>query len=165
MVFFVFILWFLFVLLGIFSCRNSLSSRTKICFPASPPKEVLFPLVHSWYFTLFLGPRAPGKGLIPVGASGWGSLCSTWSGSEGSGGRLCLKHSELHCPAWASVSPLGPWEGPVLVVWGSSGNWWDLKYFGTMVWPSVSITATPAALPPNPNTHTHTPLNNVFSFD
>lgn len=24
---------------------------------------------------------------------------------------LCLSYSELHCPLWASVSPLGTWEG------------------------------------------------------
>lgn len=28
------------------------------------------------------------------------------------GVRLCLNHSELCCPVSASVSPLGPWEGP-----------------------------------------------------
>ena len=25
---------------------------------------------------------------------------------------LCLNFSELHCPGWALVSSLGPWEGP-----------------------------------------------------
>ena len=52
----------------------------KICAPP-PPKRFYFFWSTVGIFTLFLGPRAPGQGLILVGASGWGSLCSSWWGS------------------------------------------------------------------------------------
>ena len=84
-------------------------------------KEVLFPLVHSRYFTLFLGPRAPGQGLVPGRASGWGSLCSIWWGvgtSMGASGfasttQNCTILPGPQCPHWAPRRGQGWWsEGP-----------------------------------------------------
>lgn len=65
-------------------------------------KRFLLPLVHSWYFTLSLGPRAPGWGWSQGGPPS-GGPCAVLGGGEGTsmeevGVWLCLNHSELYCP-------------------------------------------------------------------
>ena len=69
-------------------------------------KRFLLSLVLRWYFTLALGPRAglllgvPGQYLARERGQVW-----KWGLAE-------PQPLRTHCPAWASVSSLGPWEGP-----------------------------------------------------
>lgn len=78
-------------------------------------KKFLLPSVHHWYFTLSLVPKAPECGWSKRGPHG-GGPCVLLGWEEGTsmegGVWICLNHSELHCSVWASVSLLGPWEGP-----------------------------------------------------
>ena len=95
----------------------------KIAPPYTPPKRFYFFWSTVGVFTLFLGPRAPGQGLILVGASGWGSLCSSWWGSGDNWRergpvlsqvlRTPLFCRGLKCPHWTRGRGQDMWsEGP-----------------------------------------------------
>ena len=83
--------------------------------PSFPKRGFIYfgpQLVFSHYFLVL--------GLLGRGWSLWGPLgrgpCAVLGEgvgtSVGGGGWLFLKHSELHCPAWASVSPTESLGGP-----------------------------------------------------
>lgn len=104
-------------------------------------------MVHSWYFCIISWSQGSlGRAGSP-GASGWGSLCSTWWGEWGERGLVLSQALRTPLSCRGLSVPTRPLEGQGWWFEGP-GNRWDIKYFGTMALPSLSI-----QLPP---THTHT---------
>ena len=155
------------MLLGIFSYRNSLSSRMKICAPPPPPpaKKKRFNFLWSTVgiFTLFLGPRAPGQGW-----SLWGPLVGVpmqyLVGEWGERGLVLSQalRTPLSCLGLSvPTRPLGGARIGGLKVLGKSMRhkiFWD---YG-LTFSQHPTPPPPTASPSNTHTHTHSPEQSIF---